>query len=78
MNTDDKMTVAEIRSKAVPEKALTFAVAAKDTSELGTFVPAQELADTVDWKEYGSFGKDFWIISSPDEDPLYALAHIPR
>lgn len=78
MNTDGKMTVAEIRSRAVPEKALTFAVAAKDTSELGTFVPAQELADTVAWGEYGEFGKDFWLISSPGEKPIYALAHIPR
>jgi len=72
------MTAAEIRSKAVPEKALTFAVAAKDSIELGDFEPAEELADTANWEEYGEFGKDFWVISSPDENPLYALAHISR
>ena len=72
------MTAAEIRSKAVPEKALSFAVAAKDSIEIGDFVPAEELADTAAWGEYGEFGKDFWVISSPDENPLYALAHIPR
>lgn len=72
------MTAAEIRSKAVPEKALTFAVAAKDSIELGDFVPAEVLANTTNWEKYGTFGKGFWVISSPDENPLYALAHIPR
>ncbi len=72
------MTAAEIRSKAVPEEALTFAVAAKDSVVLGDFAPAEELADTANWEDYGDFGKDFWVISSPGENPLYALAHVPR
>lgn len=72
------MTAAEIRSKAIPEKALTFAVAFGDSIIIGDFVPAEKLADTVAWDAYGEFGKNYWIISSPGENPLYALAHIPE
>ncbi len=72
------MTAAEIRKKAVPEEALTFAVASGDSMAIGDFVSAETLADTVAWDEYGEFGQNFWIISSPGENPLYALAYIPR
>ena len=72
------MTAAEIRSKAVPEEALTFAVASGDSITIGDFVSAEKLADTVAWDEYGEFGQDFWIIRSSGENPLYALAYIPR
>ena len=72
------MTAAEIRSKAVPEEALTFAVAAGDSITIGDFVSAEKLADTVAWDKYGEFGQDFWVINSPGENPLYALAYFPR
>lgn len=72
------MTADEIRSKAVPEEALTFAVAAKESIEIGDFMQAEQLADTVARGEYGELGRDFWLISSLGENPLYALAHIPR
>jgi hypothetical protein len=68
------MLANDIRQKAVPEEAMTFATS--KAIELGDFMTAEKLAKSVAWAECGIYGQDYWLIAHHDDEELFALATV--